>query len=224
MARLGSASLVLIFLALLGGCARKPVEIAVVPVPVAPLPLRASLPPGASPNQAIPPIAADGRYLTPNHGLTPTETLWHVRAALNVAALGCRGSGEAATVARYNALLTTYKSALAATDTAVKAAYRTRHGDAWQAAHDTQMTRVYNFFAQVPVQQRFCATAAGLLAEVATLPPAELQAFAVAALPQLEEPFTDFYRAFDRYRAAQAQVPPPAPGPQLPYEVAVLQR
>ena len=42
---------------------------------------------GASPAA---PIDGLGRRATPNIGLSGPETTWHVRAALNVAALACR--------------------------------------------------------------------------------------------------------------------------------------
>ena len=79
----------------LAGCASKP----------APLALQASAPPapalgpmpqppaGAYAGMTIPARLADGSYPTPNQHLGYAATLWHLRVALNVAALGCRGAG-----------------------------------------------------------------------------------------------------------------------------------
>lgn len=161
-------------------------------------------PAGAAPNQAIPPLGADGRYVTPNQGIGAEQTSWHVRAALNVAALGCRDAAERTTIAAYNRLIARNSAVLAAAASGVKARYRARFGAAWEPMHDRDMTRLYNFFAQPPAQQRFCAVARDVLAEAQTVRPADFPAFAAAALPRLEAPFTDFYRDYDRYRTAYA--------------------
>ena len=50
--------------------------------------------------------------------VSPLETLWHVRVALNVAALGCRDADEAATVAAYNTLIRRQSAVLAAANDA----------------------------------------------------------------------------------------------------------
>jgi hypothetical protein len=161
-------------------------------------------PMGAAPNQAIPPLGPDGRYVTLNQGLSQDETSWHVRAALNVAALGCRDAAERATVAAYNRLIARNSAVLAAAASGVKTRYRARYGAGWEPVHDRNMTRLYNFFAQPPAQQRFCAVAREVLAEVQAVRPADFAAFAAAALPRLEAPFTDFYRDYDAYRTAYA--------------------
>ena len=161
-------------------------------------------PMGAAPNQAIPPIGPDGRYVTLNQGLSPDQTSWHVRAALNVAALGCRDVAERATVAAYNRLIARNSAVLAAAASGVKTRYRARYGAGWEPVHDRDMTRLYNFFAQPPAQRRFCAVARDVLAEAQTVRPADFAAFAAAALPRLEAPFTDFYRDYDVYRTAYA--------------------
>jgi hypothetical protein len=161
-------------------------------------------PAGAAPNQAIPARDALGRYATPNRDLGRDETSWHVRAALNVAALGCRDAAEAQTVAAYNRLLRDQRDTLAAADTGVKAGYRARHGDGWTDVHDRQMTRVYNFFAQPTGHDAFCVSALEVLHRAATVTPVQFADFAAEALPRLEAPFTDFYRAYDDYRVAFA--------------------
>jgi len=161
-------------------------------------------PAGAAPNQMIPARDSEGSYLTPNRHLIPEETAWHVRAALNVAALGCRDAYEAQTVALYNAMLRQQREVLAHADSAVRADYHARYGAGWQDRHDDAMTRLYNFFAQPPAQAAFCEVAHAVLAESATVDPEHFLTFAADALPRLEAPFTEFYRAYDAYRVALA--------------------
>ena len=164
----------------------------------------APLPPTGVALTFVPPARDDAGYRTPNRALTPEETTWHVRVALNVAALGCRGPEEAATVAAYNALLKTDAPALAAAATAMEGQFKTRHGAQWQARYDDDMTRLYNFFAQPPAQAGFCETATALLRESAAVAPADFPAFAAAALPRLEAPFLTFFATFDAYRTSLA--------------------
>jgi hypothetical protein len=163
------------------------------------------LPPaGASANQFIPAHDAAGGYLTLNHGLSTAETSWHLRAALNVAALGCRDAAERETVAAYNLMLARHRVPLAAADLGVKAQYRTRYGAGWDSHHDSDMTRLYNFFAQPPAQPGFCHAAQAVLAEAVAVEPAGFDAFAAGALPRLEAPFTDFYRDYEAWRIADS--------------------
>lgn len=161
------------------------------------------LPPaGSTPSQLIPAVAGDGHYLTVNQGISPEQMAWHVRAALNVAALGCRDVAERETIAAYNAMLGRHRAPLAAADAAVKAQYRVRYGAGWDSRHDRDMTRVYNFFAQPPAQTSFCRVARDVLAEAGRVSPERFAAFAADALPRLEAPFTDFYRDYDAWRIA----------------------
>lgn len=157
-------------------------------------------PAGIPAGLAVPAQGADGEYLTLNHGIAPADAVWHVRAALNVAALGCRGEQEKAIIAAYNAMLRTHKAALAGAFKTIQTRYRAEDAHGWQDRQDSQMTRVYNFFAQPAAQQRFCEIAAAVLTEAKTVPPGRLTPFAIAALPRLEAPFTDVYRAYDQYR------------------------
>lgn len=159
-------------------------------------------PMGAAANLTIPARDAFGNYRTPNQGLSPAQTSWHVRAALNVAALACRDADEGMRVAAYNRLLTVQRQPLAAADAAVKAQYRTRHGAGWQSIYDRDMTRLYNFFAQPPAQSGFCAASREVLAESASLAPGQFEGFAAGALPRLEAPFIAFYRQYEDWRVA----------------------
>lgn len=163
-----------------------------------------ALPEGATPMQPVPAHHPQGGFVTPNRDLSPEAAVWHVRAALNVAALGCRDAEESATVAGYNRLIRVHRERLGTLDAMVKAQYRSRFGKDWEDAHDQAMTRVYNFFAQVPAHQGFCDAAHQVLRESATVTPEAFPDFARAALPRLEAPFTDFYQRVESWRIAYA--------------------
>lgn len=154
------------------GCASRPKEIVAAPPPV-PVALPVYTPPPVSPI---------------NRGLSQAATVWHVRAALNVAALACRGADEGAIIARYNALLATHKGALATAQAGLSAEFRSGGGD-WQDRYDDTMTRLYNFFSQAQARDAFCAAAAGALAQAEALPVGALEGFAAATLPALDAPF-----------------------------------
>jgi transposase len=190
--------------ALLSGCASigidAPVRIAASDRPAA-IPPMPTLPAGLPLTMKVPPMDASGTYLTLNHGVDEAQAVWHMRSALNVAALSCRGGArEAAIIAAYNAMLKAQKAPLAKALRTTEARFKAERGKTWQADYDSHMTRVYNFFAQPAAQQRFCEVSAQIIAEGGTVAPADFTAFAAAALPRLEAPFTDAYRAFDGYR------------------------
>ncbi len=209
--------------ALLNGCARKaPTAVAVLPPPiyVVPTPVVAPRPPmGAAANLRIPVALPDGSYATPNRGLTGDAALWHLRSALNVAALQCNVA-DSTGVANYNRLLRVHSARFTAAHRALEAEYRRGGGD-WRDRFDDAMTRVYNYFAQPPVRDQFCATAMPMLAQVADIPAGGLDGFAGPGLASLEQPFTDFYRAYDRYRIEltawqNGQAPAVARAPGVP--------
>jgi len=164
-----------------------------VPVPAP------TMPKGASPTIVIPVALADGTYPTPNRNLTTAAKVWHLRAALNVAALACRGPQEVVIVAGYNALLSAQKPVLAKAEATYASEYKSGGGD-WQDRYDDSMTRLYNFFSQSPARDDFCTAANTVLAQSAGLSAEALPAFAAQNLPVLERPFTDFYRAVDAWR------------------------
>ena len=191
-------------IALLAGCAtRSGPQVAAPPPPAQAL--ARPLPPRGSPeNMILPALAADGRRITPNRGLSPMETLWHVRMALNVAALSCRDPADTHRIA-YNRLLTAHKAALTKTNGAVADEYRQRFGGQALGARDAHDTMVYNFFALPPAQPGFCATAAQVATGIAAMPSAQLAASAPAALAALERPFLDFYASYADYQQRLAR-------------------
>ncbi|WP_341208138.1 hypothetical protein [uncultured Sphingomonas sp.] len=161
----------------------------------------APMPVGARAGMRIPAKLADGRWATPNVGLSSAGSVWHLRAALNVAVLACRGADQAVMVNEYNAMLGARKVELAAAQTALQQEYRATRGTQWEDAFDDQMTRLYNFFAQDFAHGRFCVAARDTLAAVGTVPAAEIPTFAAQRLPVLEAPFTDFFTAYDRWQS-----------------------
>lgn len=201
---------------LLAGCTtRQAADPAPPPAAFAPVAPVASAP--AHGWLAVPPRLADGSYATPNRSVSAAGAVWHLRAGLNVAALGCRGLDEAALIAGYNRLLSVHRAEFAA-------AYKTlarEHGDV--AAFDAAMTRLYNYYALPPAQPGLCAVASAMLAEMATLPAGMLGDYAPGALQRLETPFVALYRAQDDRAATRiAARAPVAPAPHIAIDPAVL--
>lgn len=186
--------LAILLLSFAAGCGKKHRPEPPAPAPV-PAPQPEPQPPaGAAKGLPIPEAGDDGRFETINSGVTAQEALWHVRGALNVAALGCRA--DAQLLANYNQFLTQRKSTLAAAYTNEASRLRS----AGRTALDQHMTRLYNFFAQPPAQVAFCRVASEEAARIVTVAPAQLPAHAVDALGRLEAPFTAFYTAYNLYR------------------------
>ena len=146
-------------------------------------------PAGAAPNLAIAERDSSGRFVTINSNIGAQEALWHVRGALNVAALSC--SNAPSLTASYNRFLKENKAALTQ-------AYRSESGDS--ALRDRHMTQLYNYFSQPPAQFEFCKVAKAEAERAVATSPGELTAYAPAALARLEAPITDFYRAYAAYR------------------------
>lgn len=154
----------------LAGCAQKGKPPMPPPVAERPPPLR---PPGPH---------GDGGLRALNWNLSADEAAWHLRAALNVAALSCDRSGKLGIAASYNQLLARQRVPLAA-------AYRSEGARfAGAGALDAHMTRLYNLFAQPPAQARFCIAASQIAAEAPFVPPNRFAAYASGALERLIAP------------------------------------
>lgn len=189
---------------LTAGCASHrtaPIATVASPPPVAAV---IAPPAGSYPGMPIPARLADGSYDTPNRTLTSAATVWHFRAGLNVAALACRGPGEATVAARYNAILSRQRDVLRDAEARLSAEYRSGGGAAWRNGYDHAMTVLYNFFSQGFAHQAFCSAASQILAESDSVTPAGFPAFAAARLPLLDAAFTDFYARYDQWRSATA--------------------
>lgn len=184
----------------------------VVPPPPRPVP-----PNGASANLAIPPADATGLRQSVNRGISPTQTVWNLRSALNVAALNCNGPAHIEILPRYKAFLKTNAKVLTATNKKVDAEFKARYGPKFTAPREQYMTSVYNHFALPPAMPEFCNAALAVSGEALTVKPAELEAFANRSLPSLEVVYDDFYRRYEKYRADlaawEARYGTPAPLP-----------
>ncbi len=199
----------------LTGCAQRAAPVAVVsaPQPIAAPAPRPTPPGGASATFVTPVLLADGSYDTPNRALTPAATAWHLRAALNVAALRCN---DDALIANYNQLVRTHGAALTrAHDAAMREAGS-------QAAFDSSQTRLYNYFALPPVQAAFCTAAATIAEEAARTPAGEFARFTTLGLPVVDLPFTNFFREYGQYRTDLAAWQAGVPAPRLVYDTTVL--
>lgn len=161
--------------------------------PVSPSSARsAPVPPlGAVPDLSLPASNGAGGFKTLNSGIAPGEAVWHVRSALNVAALAC---DDPSIVSNYNALLKRQKAVFAAAHRS-----ESRHfGSA--AAMDSHMTKLYNFFAQPPTQRLFCVEAREIAREAQSVPAGQFEQFAARAIERLDRPFQDFYRVYQLYQ------------------------
>lgn len=214
-------------LALIAGCApvkkRPPTPPPPVIETIRPLP-----PMGAVAGMSVPDVGADGKRLTPNRGVTSNTALWHVRMALNVAALSCHDANDAARL-QYNRMLHVHKAVLGEANAAVDRNYTVEYGGSGLMQREQLNTIVYNFFSLPPVQPTFCRAAIDVGARILAMPSGALLAYAPEALVTLEKPFQDFYDAYADYlrRLAEWQArfgpsvtvvvsPTPLPPPPVP--------
>jgi hypothetical protein len=177
------------------------------PVPQAPILPR---PPGyAAPSQALPPRdMVSGSWITPNSNLSAEQSLWHLRIGLNVAALGCRGMVyEQALIDNYNAFQKVQQPNFVKAERWVIKNLGAKTGTNGIAERDKLSTKLYNYFAQPPVQTSFCPVAYEVSTRALATPAADMMAFAQANLPILEGPFQTFYTGFDKYKADYARYP-----------------
>ena len=183
-------------LALVAGCST-PKEVPTPPPPVVPT-IKPLPPMGAVEDMSIPEVDAEGKYLTPNRGVTANTALWHVRMALNVAALSCQGGGEPARV-QYNRMLHVHKDILRDANAAVDRNYTAAYGSGGLQSRELLNTVVYNFFSLPPVTKSFCPVAVEVGAKILAMPSSQLLAYAPEALTELEKPFQEFYEAYADY-------------------------
>lgn len=202
-----ATALVLIGLA---GCAPTPAPIATPkpvaakPPPVAAIPPRPQSPGSAAETQRVPPRDATGRYVTINSGITGEQAFWQLKTGINVAAIGCRGPDEAKLVAAYNQMIKSHTRAIQAAEKKVIADLARASRTNGVKERDKLSTQLFNYFAQPPAQRPFCERAVVLAQTLAATPSAQLFANADEHLATLDQPFTDFYAAFERYKAEAA--------------------
>lgn len=116
------------------------------------------------------------------------ERVWHLRAALNVAALQCARSSASPLVKDYNLILTRHRAVLAQAYAAKQARFQQAGGKAWQKAMDRHMTQLYNHWAWPPAQDRFCAAATEAARRAALVAPDGFAAYAPRALAAVDQP------------------------------------
>jgi len=184
-------------LAWVAGCSTPEKAPPTPPPPVVPT-IKPLPPMGAVEEMSIPEVGDDGKYLTPNRGVTANTALWHVRMALNVAALSCYGVNEPARI-QYNQILHVHERVLREANAAVDRNYLAAYGTGGLRARELLNTVVYNFFALPPVTKSFCPVAIEVGAKILAMPSNQLLAYAPEALTQLEKPFQEFYAAYADY-------------------------
>lgn len=95
-------------------------------------------------------------------GATPEELraalVWHLRVAMNVAALQCDFEPSLLTVSNYNATLAHHKAELADSFARLGAYFKrtARNAAAGQRAFDMYNTRIYSSYSTVHAQREFC--------------------------------------------------------------------
>ena len=155
----------------------------------------------ATTNMTIPMVAAvSGVRQTVNANLTPAQTTWNLRSALNVAALNCLEPQYTGMVDNYGAFLKRNARELSATNRALQSEFRQRYGATFRDVQDSYMTQVYNYFALPPAKADFCDISYAIGVEANQVEPGELGVYASTALPRIEAVFEDFFRAYERYR------------------------
>jgi hypothetical protein len=191
-----------------------------IPPPPPPPPVMPTPPLNASLAMKIPPLGIDGIRSTPNRNLSPDETIWNLRSALNVAALNCRGPIWDEIKANYNQLIVVHKGRLAAATKAVDKEYMARYpGQNGLRVRDTKSTDLYNYFALPPIKQNYCDTSLAKTRELLVLPPASLQEYSITTLAEIDGiyiRFFDSYAQYERDIADWNQRLPPVIAPVIP--------
>tara|TARA_R110001599_G_scaffold5992_16_gene29810 strand:+ start:122 stop:655 length:534 start_codon:yes stop_codon:yes gene_type:complete len=144
-------------------------------------------------------LRADGLRDTINRDLGPLETLWHVRAAMNVAALSCTGPLYERLVDDYNAFINNNSASLRNANNAIIRKFQRDVGAGYKTEHDRHQTQLYNYWSFSPLRRPFCDQAVQISQRAIVTKSADLNAFAEQALLELEKPFTDFYLAYEEY-------------------------
>jgi hypothetical protein len=107
------------------------------------------------------------------------EDVWHLRAALNVAALNCRGRGIASVTPGYNRMLSIHHTTLAAAAQSEQARYPGRK-------YDTHVTQLFNRYSLIRNHRLYCADAQAVVGRVNAASARELVRMAPEALGQLD--------------------------------------
>ena len=195
--------LILALLGIVAACAPKPVPVVVAPPPPPPvivIPTMPTPPLYAATNYITPAMGIDGRRITPNSGIDEMESVWHMRSALNVAALNCVTAEHLQLTENYNQFLDIHKKQLNDVNKAVEAKFRRETGSDYRRIRDTHSTRVYNFFSLPPVKAEFCDVALAVSQQLVLTPTDQLTTFSYGGLRLMEDVFERFFNAYDQYQ------------------------
>ncbi|MBC3943674.1 hypothetical protein [Sphingomonas albertensis] len=138
--------------------------------------------------------------------------VWHMRAALNVAALQCQFEPTLLTVPNYNSILADHGEELkGAFDTLTKYFLRVNKAAgprAGQAALDQFGTRTYSSFATVAAQYGFCQTAASIGRDAVFAPRGHFAEVALARSRELRNSLIPWgEQRFPRYIGSERSAP-----------------
>lgn len=155
------------------------------------------------------PEAAPPALSAIHQGLGPADTLWHVRAGLNVAALSCPSRVGDGIVRDYNSFLQQKSAELGRAYAEISGRYQAA-GSGWERKFDADMTRLYNYFASPGAQAGFCAAAVVEVKRALAAPAGTDLGWAGGVLARLDRPFA---APAAPVRTASAAPPAPAPAP-----------
>jgi hypothetical protein len=211
----------ILLLSAAAGCAPKPViEPPTVFAPPPPPPPPRPLPPaGAATMMMIPVVGPDGVRQTPNRGISQDEAIWHLRSAINVAALNCQGPTWNVIADNYNSYIKLHKKRLTTASRTVDKEYKVRYpNENGLRVRDTKMTDLYNYFSLPTVKQEYCEAALFKSQELLTIPSNTLPEYSFGALREIDGIFVRFFDAYAMYESALAEWnqkygPPPPPPP-----------
>jgi len=161
----------------IAGCGPKTpppkVENIVVPLPAN---VEAEPPPPAPPPEPVPPELVNA---------SKGEDLWHLRSALNVAALICDNKVYSSLVPNYNRLLTVHKALLTAAVQTELDQFKLVDKKKWQALYDTHMTKIYNQYSLTQQRDKYCQKAAQIAGQAGDLTAEALSGQATAMIFRL---------------------------------------
>ncbi len=179
---------------------KRKAEVPPPPVPQIVIPQR-PYPPDFSPGAlTMPAIRPDGLFESPNRNITPSQMLWNLRAAYNVAALNCPEPSRTEITTSYRAFLKAHSRTLAAANRQVDAEFRAKYGAGFVKPREQYMTFVYNGFAFPPTLPAFCNAALAFSRDAKAVKSANLRSYAATALPSIEIVFDDFRRRYVKYQ------------------------
>jgi hypothetical protein len=117
------------------------------------------------------------------------ESLWKMRAALNVGALQCQFDPLLKTVANFNEMAKLHKSELDKSRVTMEGRYRRLYGKGGLGAFDRYNTKIWNGFSSVTAQVPFCNKVSEVGAAAIATPSGDLSILANAKLPEIEAVF-----------------------------------